>query len=297
MHLNQTAVEFFSGIGAFRQVSMDFGINLVGAFDQGEDANETYEINYKHRPNTRNLDSISKSDIPESNVWWLSPPCLPYTRKGSNRDVDDPRAASLLNLIELIPEFLPQRIFLENVPEFKTSKAKQVLEKKLEHCKYRIRDFELCSSNLGTPMLRRRFFLIASRLDEISELDLTNSFSLAAKKLSDYLLCQGEIDPALYLSTKQLELSRDSFDIVTKDSERVTCFTSSYGRQHKASGSVLMMPDGKIRYFSPNEILSLLGFQASFSFPEHMSIKTRWRLTGNSVDTRIIRLLFKASGL
>ena len=37
-----------------------------------------------------------------ANLWWMSPPCQPYTLRGNRRDVADPRAQSLLRMIDLI---------------------------------------------------------------------------------------------------------------------------------------------------------------------------------------------------
>lgn len=38
-----------------------------------------------------------------ADIWMLSPPCQPYTRRGARRDAEDPRASSFLHLISLIP--------------------------------------------------------------------------------------------------------------------------------------------------------------------------------------------------
>lgn len=291
MQKKYRALEFFSGIGAFAQVKPEFDLDIVQAFDQGEDANLVYELNYKHSPSTRNLDSIKASQIQEADIWWMSPSCLPYTRKGKNADIEDARAQSFLNLTNLIEKILPERIFLENVPEFEHSKAMQVLSKTLNSAKYNFKTFNLCSTELGTPMLRRRFFLAASRTGLIEDIEIK---SKEKRPLSDFI--DKNADASLYLDEDKLS-KLDAFDIVNESSSRTTCFTSSYGKQHKASGSLFEVSANKIRYFSAEEILSLLGFSSHFKFPPQMSNKTKWRLVGNSVDTRIIKLLLKASGL
>lgn len=296
MHLEKTALEFFSGIGAFCQVCPEFGINLIESFDQGQDANKVYESNYRRKPSARNLDSIRADEIPPVRIWWLSPPCLPYTRKGNAKDLDDSRAASLLNLINQIPHLLPERIFLENVLEFKDSKVLQIFLNQLHQCHYQYRSFQICSSQLGTPMKRRRFYLAARRGGNIKEeLQLQNHFN--SRKLSDFLCPETEVDQSLFLKPQLLASHLETFDIVNDECGLTTCFTSSYGRQHRASGSLLKMSDGAIRYFSAEEIIALLGFSSTFKFGDELSNKTKWRLAGNSVDTRIIRLLLKASGL
>lgn len=291
MQKKYRALEFFSGIGAFAQVGDEFGLEIVQAFDQGQDANLVYEFNYKQSPSTRNLDSIKDSQIEEADIWWMSPSCLPYTRKGKNADIEDARAQSFLNLTGLIPKILPERIFIENVPEFEQSKAMGILEKKLKSANYNFKTFNLCSTELGTPMLRRRFFLAASRTGPIEDIEIE---ATVQRPLSEFI--NKNADASLYLDQDTL-LKLAAFDIVNGSSPRTTCFTSSYGKQHKASGSLIEESNTKIRYFSAEEILSLLGFSSDFKFLTQMSNKTKWRLAGNSVDTRIIKLLLKASGL
>jgi hypothetical protein len=67
------------------------------------------------------------------------------------------------------------------------------------------------------------------------------------------------------------------------------CFTSGYGKSLKASGSYLETASGAIRYFAPEEILALLGFNKEFHFPDTMSLAARWRLVGNTVELRSLR--------
>jgi len=292
MQKEYRALEFFSGIGAFAQVSKLFETEVIHAFDQGQDANSVYELNYNHRPSSRNLDSIKLDQIDKVDIWWMSPPCLPYTRKGNGADVQDPRSHSFLNLTNLVAGKLPDRIFIENVPEFKNSKAMQLLENTLEQAMYSFKTFDLCSSQLGIPMLRRRFFLAASRCSQIEDIEIKSPAQM--RELSDFI--NSNDDDSLYLDEFMLS-KLDAFDIVSESSMQVTCFTSSYGKQHKASGSLLRTKDNRIRYFAAEEIVALLGFSPNFKFPRHMKNQTKWRLAGNSVDTRLISLLLEASGL
>jgi len=287
------ALEFFSGIGAFAQAGHAYGAQIIEAYDQGEDANSVYKLNYGQTPCTKNLDSIKQDQIKEADLWWMSPPCLPYTRKGNSCDIEDARAKSFLNLIDLCEKILPARILLENVPEFKDSKAMNLLKETLERGKYQYKSFDLCSSQFGIPMLRRRFFLVASRTGRIHDIEMK---AVSKKPLTDFLSDKAEADQSLYLSEDTL-LKLDAFDIVDSNNPRVTCFTSSYGKQHKASGSVLRAKNNKIRYFAAEEILAMLGFSPDFKLPQNLSNQAKWRLVGNSVDTRVISLLLEASGI
>jgi hypothetical protein len=88
--------------------------------------------------------------------------------------------------------------------------------------------------------------------------------------------------------------SYDIVDPAAPDAEAI-CFTSGYYRCQKASGSFICLADGRLRRFSPREILNLLGFGYTFNFPGHIPLPAQWRLAGNSVDVRAIRYLLAMS--
>mmetsp|Transcript_4547 Transcript_4547/g.8763 ORF Transcript_4547/g.8763 Transcript_4547/m.8763 type:complete len:392 (-) Transcript_4547:13-1188(-) len=87
------------------------------------------------------------------------------------------------------------------------------------------------------------------------------------------------------------------------------CFTAAYGRQiHRATGSLLLMDPtrttsvaempidrsdmskyvGKLRRFSPYELLGIFGFPSSFKFPDGISLEHRFKLIGNAVNVTVI---------
>ena len=96
-------------------------------------------------------------------------------------------------------------------------------------------------------------------------------------------------------------------DIVTANSKNSTCFTKSYGNYVEGTGSVLNVSSSnntgsieikssrnlKLRYFSPREIANLMGFPISFSFPNNLTTKQRYRLLGNSLNVWVVSQLVK----
>jgi tRNA (cytosine38-C5)-methyltransferase len=107
------------------------------------------------------------------------------------------------------------------------------------------------------------------------------------------------------------------FDICTPESTHSACFTSSYGRYVRGTGSVLytgsdtkashqfqrrILPQDRefdadwskdldvskdLRYFSGREIAHLFGFPDTFEFPASCSLKQQWKLMGNSINVRV----------
>ncbi len=287
------AIEFFSGIGAFSEAIRGMPVEVVAAFDQNENANVAFAHNFALQPRRKNLENISYEDVPDSDMWWMSPPCTPYSRRGKGLDVDDPRARALLNLIAILPERCPQYVMIENVREFSSSKSYELLLEKLQSLGYAVESLSLCSTDFNVPMRRPRFFVIASRSKQrVAPIDL-QSFS-DRRTLSEYL--DTSIDSELLLDEEIATRYAPVINVVDADdqSAKLICFTRGYDRCRKASGSLLKLSSGRLRLFAPNEILRLLGFSDNYELPEQLSLPAKLRLVGNSVDVRAIKSLLHA---
>ncbi|XP_057539241.1 tRNA (cytosine(38)-C(5))-methyltransferase 2 [Amaranthus tricolor] len=96
-----------------------------------------------------------------------------------------------------------------------------------------------------------------------------------------------------------------AMDIVYPDSKRCCCFTKSYYRYVKGTGSLLATIQPKLkgkesplqnqglRYFTPREVANLQSFPKEFCFPEHVSLKQRYALLGNSLSIAVVAPLIK----
>jgi len=287
-----TAVEFFSGIGAFAEACRFSAIEVVAAFDQNEHANKVYESNFGLKPDSRNLESLKSGDIPRASIWWMSPPCTPFSRRGKQKDEEDPRAQALLNLIEILPDHLPDYFFMENVEGFIDSNVGERLNKTLDEHGYKRKSFNICSSMFGVPMRRPRHFIAASRLKQPVS-PLVEAFA-ETRRLAEFLT--RNTDESLFLKGSEVQKYRAVLNIVDYQDENayLICFTRGYYKCRTASGSLIQLPDGNVRFVAPEEILDLFGFSKTFSFPASMPMPTRWRLVGNSVDVRAIKAVMSS---
>jgi site-specific DNA-cytosine methylase len=157
-------LELFCGIGGCA-AALGERAQVVAAVDVSRKALAAYCRNFNHAALARTLESISAGHWRawQADLWWLSPPCQPYTHRGHRQDLDDPRAASLLAVLDRLPEVRPRYLALENVPGFAGSRAHARLRDVLEQCGYRVQETTLCPTELGIPNRRRRFYLVASR--------------------------------------------------------------------------------------------------------------------------------------
>ena len=214
----------------------------------------------------------------------MSPPCQPFTQKGEQRDLDDPRTVPLLRLIRLLHEVMPPFLLLENVPPFGASETRDRLVRKLTSLEYHLREVEICPTELGIPNLRRRYYLVARR----TPLPEPPPLVPVGRPLADYL--DPSPDPALIVDRDVVRRRGRGMDFVTPESPRTACFGSSYGRAEKRAGSVLSA-DGVVRRFSPEEMLRLLHFPVGVSFPPDLPVRARYKLAGNSVNVAVLRHL------
>jgi DNA (cytosine-5)-methyltransferase 1 len=277
--------ELFAGIGGFAAAARGYPVRIAAAWDQDETARRVYALHHDRTPHRDNLAGIPARRLTAhpADGWWLSPPCQPYTAKGRGRDDQDPRAAALLHLVDLLPALRPRFLMVENVPPFAQSRCRDRLLAGLEQCGLTAAETLVCPTELGIPNARRRYYLLARPTPLAPRPPLPRLH----RPLAAYLDPQAPQE--LYLRPHELARLDPARDVV--DPAGIAgVFGSSYGRALHAAGSYL--DDGRgIRRFSPGEILRLLHFPAAFRFPDDMPLRTQYRLAGNSVNVAVVEWL------
>jgi len=280
------ALELFCGIGGFAEAACEKA-DVVAAVDQSEIALSVYRLN---RPSTPvkgfNLETVSPAVLADFNadMWWLSPPCQPYTVRGKRRDLEDSRASSLRRILSILPQVRPFSLGLENVEGFAASEARNLLVSVLKSCGYRIREISLCPTRFGVPNRRPRYYLFAS-LGELGEMD---EAKISEYSMQDFL--DGRPSPELALPPGIVERFGRGLPTLDPDDRNAyaACFASSYGKALMHSGSYLVH-NGGLRRFSPDEILRFHGFPAAFKWPPKLGLRKRWHLAGNSLSVFVLR--------
>lgn len=283
------ALELFSGIGAFAEAAAKRSIQVVAAFDQDPRANSTYLLNHGLKPAARNLDTITSEELPAADLWWMSPPCQPYSVRGNQRGLSDPRSNSFVNLMGHIKDHKPKVFMMENVSGFINSDAHRLAEETFRKLGYQAHLLELSPANFGIPMRRPRLYLVATVTGITFKTPESGSYP--EQRLESFV--QQAFSDALLVSQRDFDKYAPSLHIIkpTDPNAYAICFTSGYWKSYRSSGTFIEVKDGAIRRFSPDEIVSLMGFSCKFTFPGDLSLQAKLQLAGNTVDVRAIDYL------
>ncbi|EOY31434.1 Pentatricopeptide repeat superfamily protein, putative [Theobroma cacao] len=300
-------LEFYSGIGGMRYSLMKAGVNaqVVEAFDINDTANDVYQHNFGHRPYQGNIQSLTDADLDsyKAHVWLLSPPCQPYTRQ-------DTRA----KMVEILAksDFVTQELILSplqfGVPY---SRPRYFCLAKRKPLSFQCQLFNNQLLWSPSPLFGNDENMVIGEYDQSQEnwdkliescqpiekfLEFTSSSDQVDVETSSF----GTTDvSANGLETSEEFVGGDAFDfssidqfvvplnIVYPDSKRCCCFTKSYYRYVKGTGSLLatVQPKRKgkatslkeqcLRYFTPREVANLHSFPEDFQFPKHISLRQR----------------------
>ncbi|VVB17205.1 unnamed protein product [Arabis nemorensis] len=124
--------------------------------------------------------------------------------------------------------------------------------------------------------------------------------------------CCGQEDDSVPESVNQylvpeslIERWGDAMDIVYPDSKRCCCFTKSYYRYVKGTGSLLAtiqpkikgkescLKEQRLRYFTPREVANFHSFPEDFEFPKQISLRQRYAMLGNSLSVAVVAPLLR----
>lgn len=278
-------LELFAGIGGVA-AAVQGRAEIVCAVDQDEHAHLTYTANWPHPARRWNILGLKAERLArlQADLWWMSPPCQPFTVRGARRDLDDRRCQPLLHVLDLLDAVRPRHVALENVSTFQGSRAHALVLQTLSDAGYTVRERLLCASELGVPNQRPRYYLLASR-EELPPWRPPRKQPLA---LGDHL--DPEPDPSLYVPADLLARYHGALPITDLSAEdpQTFCFTGAYACSPVYSGSYLR-DDRGVRWFSPTEIARLLGFPSTFHLPGGIPRPKQYRLVGNSLSVFAVR--------
>lgn len=202
-------VDLFAGIGGFH-----YGIGAAAAKRKMRvepvlvsELEDSCRVTYEHNHHCSvagdiNKITLSKFKNREADIVTAGFPCQPFSNSGRKLGLQDPRGKFYDRIEEIILHFHAKAFILENVPGMTQNggtprpsiladkpqligRTMQALEYKLSQLtkgkrglKYHIRWFEVDSSSLGSPQVRKRVYIVGVRSDlaDPNDLDYTKFF-------------------------------------------------------------------------------------------------------------------------
>lgn len=300
---------------------------MVAAIDINPVANAIYNHNFgSDKAKNSNIlsltpERIAKLDI---NVILMSPPCQPFSRNGSFKDVEDRRADPFVHLCDLLDKIPSvQFILLENVKGFERSQACELYKTRLSAAGFFFKEYILSPHDFGVPNTRHRYYCVAKRNEfknPTNEL-VTNpnlKHIQSAKTISDLVEPESDQLSRYLLKDDILRKRLAIMDVCTPDSINSMCFTKAYTHYAEGTGSVyspllrtefdaiyrevertddpderiILLRKLKVRYFTPFEVARLMSFPKGFEFPPQTTDKQCYRVLGNSINVLVVSSLF-----
>ncbi len=190
-------VDLFAGIGGFHYgiaaaaLERKMRVDPVLVSELEDSCRTTYQANH-HCAVEGDINRISLRDYlnHEADIVTAGFPCQPFSNSGRKLGLKDPRGRFYDRIEEIIKHFNAKSFILENVPGMTNNggahrmsllanrpqmigRTMQVLEGKLAKLiDYHVRWFEVDSSLLGSPQVRKRVYIVGLRKDLADAEDL-----------------------------------------------------------------------------------------------------------------------------
>ena len=283
-----TGVDLFCGIGGFHIAARLNEIEIVFACDIDDAARAAYEHNFGLAPDGDIVQS--KRRVPEHDVLMAGFPCQPYSVIGKQGGLQDPRGALIFDVVDIVAEWLPRAVVLENVKQFSTHDKGRTLERvtaMFGGLGYDVDSKILNALDFGLPQKRERTIVVGlldgmegftwpegcggySPLNEVLEEDVDQRYfasnAIQAKRRERH---NAQEIPAIWHENKGGNVSSHPFSCALRAG-------ASYN---------YLLVDGE-RRLTEREMLRLQGFPEWYALPG--SYQQARSQTGNSVAVPVV---------
>lgn len=169
-----TVVDLFAGAGGLSSgFSHDARFQIVAAVEAARDAAAAYRANHPnvtvYEEDIRALSAakvMRDMQIATIDVMIGAPPCQSFSSRGK-RSRYDPRGQLTDDYVRLLWEFRPRLFLMENVKGMLSVEQGRFFGRicaRFESAGYRVRHRVLNAANYGVPQLRKRVFVVGTRL-------------------------------------------------------------------------------------------------------------------------------------
>ena len=172
--------DFFSGCGGTSCGMQSAGMTVRFGLDVDPDAKMTWETNYKKAEFVcKDIRQVSAEDVSpyikrhpgRPLLFGACAPCQPFSKQNRIRNDADGRRDLLGEFHRFVKAYLPEYIFVENVPGIQATEQHNGsladFTRLLDNLDYSYDVGIVMAHHYGVPQSRRRLILLGSRLDSI----------------------------------------------------------------------------------------------------------------------------------
>lgn len=290
-----TFVDLFAGIGGIRIAFERAGGKCVFSSEIDKFACQTYQANFGEIP-SGDITKIDAKDIPSFDVLCAGFPCQPFSKAGFKKGLSDSRGLLYEEIVRISHFHKPKIIFLENVSPDILRLAASVLWDYF----YMIVNFN--SIDFGLPQKRKRWFLIAIRIDSYK--DEFKNILLEKPSLKPSILgniLESNVNKKYTISDKlwaghqrrkekhKAKGNGFGYKLFNYNSPHTSTLSARYGKD--GSEILLEQRDANPRKLTPRECARLQGFPDSFIIP--VSDIQAYKQFGNSAAIPVVEFIAK----
>lgn len=175
-------LDVFSGAGGLAVGFRQAGWSIVGGNDLDPDASATFRFNFPEASffeggvaDLRPRDVLDACGLRAGELDCLigGPPCQSFSHNNHQRSATGERARLFEQYLKLVAALKPRTLVMENVPGILSidgGKVVREITSRLRGLGFDVAVTKLRAEEYGTPQLRRRVFIVASRLGPAQEL-------------------------------------------------------------------------------------------------------------------------------
>jgi DNA (cytosine-5)-methyltransferase 1 len=172
----RSCIDLFSGAGGLAVGFRQAGWSVLAGNDVDSDAGATFRRNFPEASFFEGPISALTSEMllkecglrrGQLDCLIGGPPCQSFSYNNHQRSADDERARLFTDYLRLVDELRPKTLVMENVPGILTIGDNAVIKEivaELAALKYDCSVDVLSAEEFGAPQIRRRVFIVASRI-------------------------------------------------------------------------------------------------------------------------------------
>jgi len=183
------AIDFFCGAGGVTCGFKQAGIDILGGIDIDNNCKETYEKNNDAKFLNVDISTLEKEELgmhfnitkdQDDLILIGCSPCQYYSNISTDKSKSKKTRLLLADFQEFVDYYTPGYVFIENVPGLEKKSESPLMDFKLflKNKGYVFDDSVLNAKYFGVPQNRRRYVLIASRINNEIKLPAPDKVNL-----------------------------------------------------------------------------------------------------------------------